>query len=144
MGLHREILDEAASWVGTPYHHKGRVKGVGVDCGGYIHCVYGRFFSLKPFPDYYAEDWALHRGQELYLDFIGEYVREVPRPVPAGLALFQFGRCFAHGAICTEDRRFLHAWGRTQCGSVQKSARGFFRYPDGRLRAVKFFEVVPC
>ena len=26
-----EAVSEAMTWLGTPYHHQGRVKGVGVD-----------------------------------------------------------------------------------------------------------------
>ena len=29
-------VQEAITWLGTPYHHQGRVKGVGVDCGTLI------------------------------------------------------------------------------------------------------------
>ncbi len=32
----RDILAEARTWIGTPYHHQGRAKGVGVDCCGVI------------------------------------------------------------------------------------------------------------
>ena len=34
-----QILEEARSYVGTPYHHQGRLKGVGLDCSGLIVCV---------------------------------------------------------------------------------------------------------
>ncbi|CAD9197505.1 hypothetical protein [Acinetobacter bohemicus] len=26
-----EAIEEAMTWLGTPYHHQGRVKGVGVE-----------------------------------------------------------------------------------------------------------------
>ena len=135
------ILAEARSWLGTPFHHKGRVKHVGVDCGGYIYGVYCQFLQLKPFPEHYAEDWTLHRSEEIYMDFIGEYVVEVPSPRPAGLALFKVGRCYGHGAICTERRTLLHAWGRTKHGCVQEKERGFFQDKSGKLLPVKFFDL---
>ena len=31
--LANEAVAEAMTWLGTPHHHQGRVKGVGVDCG---------------------------------------------------------------------------------------------------------------
>jgi cell wall-associated NlpC family hydrolase len=34
-----DIVAVARSYVGTPFHHQGRVKGVGVDCVGVIVCV---------------------------------------------------------------------------------------------------------
>lgn len=30
------LIDVAQSFLGTPYHHQGRVKGVGVDCVGFL------------------------------------------------------------------------------------------------------------
>ena len=31
-----QIVAEALTWQGTPFHHMGRVKGVGVDCVGLV------------------------------------------------------------------------------------------------------------
>ncbi len=36
MATRAEIIAEARTWLGTPYHHQGRVKGVGVDCIGVV------------------------------------------------------------------------------------------------------------
>ena len=35
-----DVLNEAASWIGTPYVYGGRSKGVGVDCTGFVWGVY--------------------------------------------------------------------------------------------------------
>ena len=34
-----DIVTEARTWLGTPFHHQGRVKGVGVDCAGLVICT---------------------------------------------------------------------------------------------------------
>lgn len=34
MTLREDIVAEARTWIGTPFHHQGRLKGVGADCGG--------------------------------------------------------------------------------------------------------------
>lgn len=34
-----EIVHAAREYLGTPYHHQGRRKGVGIDCVGLIVCV---------------------------------------------------------------------------------------------------------
>ncbi len=31
-----QVVAEARSWLGTPYHHQAHAKGVGCDCGGLI------------------------------------------------------------------------------------------------------------
>lgn len=134
------VLIEARSWLGTPYHHKGRVKGVGVDCGGLLYEVYGKFYPLKPFPQTYPQDWALHRDNELYLDFISEYVNEVGYAPVAGIVVFRYGRCFSHGGIVTDTNTVIHAWGRTGFGSVIESPFPFFK--EGRMiRPKKFYSV---
>jgi cell wall-associated NlpC family hydrolase len=33
------IIATARNYLGTPYHHLGRVKGIGIDCLGLIICV---------------------------------------------------------------------------------------------------------
>lgn len=35
-----QIVDQARTWVGTPWHHDARVKGVGVDCIGLVAGVF--------------------------------------------------------------------------------------------------------
>jgi len=137
------IIEEARTWKGTPYQHKGRVKGVGCDCGGIIYQVYNPLLGpFKPFPNDYPQDWAVHRENEIYLDFIAPYVEEVKRAVPGGVALFKVGRNFSHAAVCTERGTFIHAWGRTQDGSTVESPLQFFRTGNGgKARDVKYFDV---
>lgn len=36
MVTRKQIVDEARTWLGTPFHHQARIKGVGVDCAGVI------------------------------------------------------------------------------------------------------------
>jgi len=33
------VIDEARSWVGTPFHHQAALKGVGCDCAGLVRGV---------------------------------------------------------------------------------------------------------
>jgi cell wall-associated NlpC family hydrolase len=99
----------------------GRVKGVGVDCGGLLYEIYGPHFGpFAPFPTY-APDWACHKDDELYLDFIKPYVREVPIPIRGGIGLFHIGQAYAHAAIYVGENQFIHAWGRLRAGSVTKT-----------------------
>jgi len=134
------ILKEARTWIGVSFHHKGQTRA-GVDCGGFIQAVYCQFIPLKPFPDCYAQDWGVHKdNNEIYLEHISEYVTEVLLPVPAGLAVFKFGRSFCHGAICTEKGTFIHAKGRTGAGAVVETRITEF-YRQGKLVPVKYFDL---
>ncbi|MBS1716474.1 MAG: C40 family peptidase [Armatimonadetes bacterium] len=35
-----QILREARKLIGTPYHHAGRLPGIGIDCWGVIACTF--------------------------------------------------------------------------------------------------------
>lgn len=114
----KAICDEARTWQGTPYVPKGKIKRVGVDCGGLLHALYGVYYSLPPMPDNYAPDWATHNDDEIYLDFIMPFVREVPRVLPGGFTLFHLGRAYSHAAMMLDDGNYIHSWGRLREGRV--------------------------
>jgi cell wall-associated NlpC family hydrolase len=67
--LRRAVVAEAASWLRTPYHHMGRVKGGGVDCLMLLAEVY-EAAGVIPHVEipFYPPDWHLHRGVERYLE----------------------------------------------------------------------------
>lgn len=116
------VVNEALSWRGTPFHHKGRIKGVGADCGGFIYQVFKTATGLphEPFPSHYAEDWGLHKGDnEIYLDFLAPYVIPVTgRLQPGDLIMFKMGRNFAHGTLYLGNKMVIHAYGKTGQGSI--------------------------
>jgi cell wall-associated NlpC family hydrolase len=135
------VVQEARTWKRTPYVHQGRVKGVGVDCGGMIYQIFNHLLPLPAFPTDYPQDWAMHKGDnEIYLSFIMPFIKPVPKPVKAGLTLFQFGRNFSHGAIFTEKGTYVHAYGRNDFGKVIESSPSFF-VQGGMPRAAKHFDV---
>jgi cell wall-associated NlpC family hydrolase len=114
------VIEEAREWLRTPYHHMGRVKGSGADCLTLLAEVY-EVAGVLPHVDvpFYPPDWNLHRDAERYLDGLMQYAREVP-PIevpgsgpgtqPGNVAVFRFGRCFAHGAIVVAWPLLIHAW----------------------------------
>lgn len=105
------VAAEALSWLGTPYHHHARIKGVGVDCAQILCEVY-EACRLVPHvdPGFYATDWHLHRGEELYMGWLERSgARQVQTPALGDVALFRFGRCFSHGGIVVEASDQLEA-----------------------------------
>jgi cell wall-associated NlpC family hydrolase len=106
-----EVLNAAEGWLATPYHHMGRVKGAGTDCLMLLAEVYTACNIVPPMVvPFYPPDWHLHRSADRYLDGVMRHAREVATPGPADIALFKFGRCFAHGAIIVAWPRLIHAW----------------------------------
>ena len=135
-------VNEARIWKFTPYQHKGRVKGVGVDCGGLLYETYCPLLGpFKTFPEDYAPDWAAHKdGNELYLDFILPYVQQVAAVPKGGFTLFHYGRNYSHAAIWS-GKSYVHAFGRNNVGMVKESPLGFFTTRTGKLRDMKHFDV---
>ena len=137
--LRASVLDEARGWLRTPYHHMGRVKGGGTDCLALLAEVYERA-GVVPHIDvpFYPPDWNLHRDIERYLEGLMQYAREVEGPARKGdVALFKFGRCFAHGAIVVAWPRLIHAW--WNAGVVYGDAN----QPPLAGRQVRFFDPFP-
>jgi cell wall-associated NlpC family hydrolase len=114
-----DVIAEGMTYLGTPYIAKARIKGVGVDCGGLLYNVYGKFFGpLPPFPQDYAPDWCRQDTAERYIKFILPFVEQVRVPLAGDIAVFHIGNAFAHGAIVLGGERFLHAFGRNGQGEV--------------------------
>lgn len=136
------VVREAKSWLRTPYLHKARIKGVGVDCGGLVYEVYNPLLGpFPPFPRDYNPDWGLHRTEEIYLNFLGPFVQKVFAPQPGGLALFHAGRAWSHGAIVTNSQTFIHAWGSHTSGYVKEDGPRAFNLKGGKPRAALYFDV---
>ena len=106
------VVAEALSWLGTPYAHRQRLKGVGVDCAQLPLAVYGAAGAIPPTDvGAYAPQWHLHRGEELYLGWVLRLGREIAREAarPGDFLLWRYGRTFSHGAILLEGGRVIHA-----------------------------------
>lgn len=108
-----EVVALATAWLGTPYHHQGRVQGVGVDCAMILADVYhaaGLIPLIDPRP--YPPDWHFHRDVERYLGWVQQYADPVTEgdPQPGDVALYRFGRCVSHGAIVVAWPTVIHAY----------------------------------
>ncbi|HXE17649.1 MAG TPA: hydrolase [Stellaceae bacterium] len=114
-GARRAVVDEARSWIGTPYRHLGRAKGPGggVDCAQLVWAVFHNcgltpFMPLEPYP----RDFMMHRGVERYMRVVLDRAHPAESPLPGDVVLYRVGRLYAHGAIVDEPGwpRIVHAW----------------------------------
>jgi cell wall-associated NlpC family hydrolase len=129
------IIAEAMSWLGTPYHHRGRVKGVGVDCGTLLCEVYERAGIVDHFdPGPYPMDWHLHQMGQRYLEHVLTVCDPVDAPLPGDIVLYHFGKCISHGGIVIGWPTIIHSYLRTGViiqdgtkGSLAKRITGFYR-----------------
>lgn len=107
------VVAEARSWLRTPYHDHGRVKGAGADCALFPLDVYTRVLriALPPVPRYTMQ-WHLHNREEKYLDYVrscGAIEITESEIQPGDFALFRLGRVFSHGAIILGWPSVIHA-----------------------------------
>ena len=111
--LRQWIVSEAKTWLRTPYHHQGRIKGAGVDCAQFLVDVY---FQCGLIPDLhitdYPHDWHLHRDEEKYLSWVEKYAHEIDLPIvqPGDICLYQFGRVISHGVIVVKWPIVIHSY----------------------------------
>lgn len=140
MDIREKIVAEAKTWLRTPYHHNARVKSAGVDCAQILLAVYEQVglvsdVVLSP----YTPDWHLHRSEEMYVERLTTYALQVETPEPGDIAVFKFGRCFAHGSIVVKWPLVIHAFMEDRQVSYGDATQGRLRD-----RPVKFFSVVPA
>lgn len=120
------VLDIARTWLKTPWHHRARVKGAGVDCAQLLIGVYAEAWLVEEFDTGdYPPDWMMHRSQERFLEFVKQYCDPVDAPLPGDLALYFVGRCFSHGAIVTEWPEIIHASNRDRMVCLADGTQGW-------------------
>lgn len=101
------IVAEARTWIGTKFHHQGRVKGVGVDCIGLIVGVAENcgitFGGRKPSMLDERNYGMLPEGERLKTLCEQHLVpKEKHDAAPGDVALFAFEKLPQHVAIIGE------------------------------------------
>ena len=130
------VVEEAKSWLNTPYHHLGRIKGAGVDCAQLPIMVYSKSGIISEFdPGNYDQQWYLHHSEEKYLEQVERYAQEFFGPaLPGDFLVFKFGRTFSHGTIVIKWPLVIHAWLKDRKVCYGDASRGeLFR------KQVKFY-----
>ncbi|MEE9272469.1 MAG: NlpC/P60 family protein [Robiginitomaculum sp.] len=114
-----DILEEAQSWIGTPYQHQASAKGAGCDCLGLVRGIWRKFYGEEPIAlPSYTPDWAEKRKQEALKTAADACL------VPMDISAVQMGDIYLfrmisgvpakHMAIAAEEGMIVHAyWGRS-------------------------------
>lgn len=94
------LLTEARSWVGTPYHEKGRVKGGGTDCVQLLAGVAINAGILDEVQIRNSYSVVVPEGSE-YIDRLLQYADEITEAdvTPGCIALYKTSFGFMHSAI---------------------------------------------
>ena len=122
-----KLIAAARSWLGTPYHHRARIKGVGADCGQLVIAAHVDAGLIEDFETgFYTTDWHLHRFEDRYVEFVEQHLRRFDdnelsidarlandasySPPSACVVVFRVGRTYSHGGIVTQWPFFIHAY----------------------------------
>ena len=114
MTSREDIVREATSWIGTPFHTGARDKGRGVDCINLLIGVFAAVGVIKPIDlEFYPNDWHLHSDDPRFMRGLLQYADPLPegeRPLPGDIAMFRYGRQAAHGGIMSAWPVVIHAF----------------------------------
>jgi NlpC/P60 family putative phage cell wall peptidase len=115
MNLQARVIEEAQSWIGTPYRHQASLKSVGCDCLGLVRGVWRGIYggepeALKP----YSADWAESGGADALIDAARRHFNEKPKTEMASgdVILFRWKPQHAakHAGILVSEQTFIHAY----------------------------------
>jgi len=118
------VLEEAMTWIGTPWHHGARVKGVGVDCLQFLVAVYTKAGLISNVdPGKYPRDWHLHKNEARFINGLLRFTTPVGGETqPGDVVMFSYGRHAAHGSIYLGENQIIHAWRDAGCVTVSPIA----------------------
>lgn len=123
------IVKEAKEWLGTEYHHMGRIKGGGTDCGMYLIEVFERCGLIEHVEvPYYPFDIAANCSDPMYLNFVEKYCKKVDREAITGdILIYKFpgSKVPHHASIVVGDEYCIHAVRRGVMLSNRKGYRQF-------------------
>jgi cell wall-associated NlpC family hydrolase len=117
--LRKKVIEEALTWLGTPYHIGARIKGVGADCATFILQV---FVDSGIFTDErlgnFSGDWWCHATDEKYAIHVLRHAHKVLESVcyrslkikPGSIVLGRVTRSkvLNHGAIVIDYPKAIH------------------------------------
>ena len=115
--IRKEIINEAVTWMGTPWQHQACVKNVAVDCAMFVAGVARNIGlvtekEMKLIPNY-PKDWHFHKDFPM-LPFIMEQLgckeKDKERMRAGDILVFKIGRVPSHLGILLEDNILIHAY----------------------------------
>lgn len=111
--VYSKIVSIARTWIGTPYIHQHRTKGVGCDCLGLIIGVYEEYTDTTvEVPIHYTPDWNEDKKEETFLVNGLRYLKHIHRPEIGCVLMFRMhrDRPAKHAAIMTDTDKMIHAY----------------------------------
>lgn len=147
-----KIVNEAMTWIGTPFQDCADIKGPNgaVDCAMLLVRVFVDTGKLAPFdPRPYPQRWHLHHSEERFLGWIEDKLgaKLVNEARIGDVLVYQWGRCFAHGAILVNSEEVIHAYGFAGMVIVSRRDEALLKFSSLGIkygtwnRPVRFYDV---
>jgi NlpC/P60 family putative phage cell wall peptidase len=134
------VVNEALTWLGTPYHHQAALKGVGADCLGLVRGVYARLYGVEPeAPPPYSPAWGEADDKEMLLCAARRHLTEnFARDWQRGdVLVFRVRNAVSakHCAIAIDAVNMVHAVSsrgviQTSIGAWSQQIAGTFSFPE--------------
>lgn len=106
-----KLYEVAKSYIGTPHHNGGNVKGAGLDCCTLVTSIY-REIGLADIPVNfgYSGDWYCRCNcEELMLPYLEKYFSRVDILNPGDVVSYAWGRSkYAHLSLYLEQGQVIH------------------------------------
>ncbi len=135
------LVQEALTWLGTPYHASGQVKGAGTNCAQFIYGAAknaGVFPSGTPEPRWYTPQLATHTRDERLIGYLHSYgAREIAEDAvqPGDVVVYRSGQAHGHIALIVSWPTIIHALAPAGCqlgnvadGQLGRMARKYFSF----------------
>lgn len=135
------LVSEALTWLGTPYHASGNVKGAGTNCAQFIYGAAKNAGVLPPGappPRWYTPQLATHSREERLIAYLQSYgARETTgREVrPGDVVVYRSGQAHGHIALVVAWPMIIHALAPAGCqlggiddGQLGRMARKYFSF----------------
>ena len=103
------VAELARAWVGLPYYHGQRLRGVGGDCTFFV-LVYedAGLIPATAIPSY-SPQAHLHSEAGVYEQIIRRYATPIETPGIGDVVLYKFGRTFSHGGVIVDAGRWVRS-----------------------------------
>ncbi len=126
------IAEEAKTWIGTPYHSNGTLKGVGVNCAEFLFGVAknaGVIPADAPLPRWYTPQLATNSKEERLIAYVTSYGAteiSVAAIKTGDIVLYKSGQAHVHAAIVLDWPHIIHVLPIHGCqmGSVDEGRLG--------------------
>lgn len=119
-----QVVSEARTWIRTPYHHMGRVKGSGCDCYTLLLEVFRKIglFTDDDEGAFYPRDWFLHAREDHYkfrivrhaAEMVDRFCSQTEMTSPGNVVLVRVagkrGSLDVHGGIISQWPLVINAY----------------------------------